>query len=112
MIDTRHQWIDELERLSPIIKAHDLTNTTLKKDAVFIDRASAAPDRMRDADSFNVANSEPHNAIVVDAVAALQAKMPEGSIRGLLGELASKKTYGACAVRPAAPATTKRRRRT
>lgn len=95
MIDTRHQWIAELERLSPIIKAYDLTNTTLKKDAVFVDRARAAPDRMRDADAFNVANSEPHNAIVVDAVATLQAKMPEDAIRALVGELTSKKTYGA-----------------
>lgn len=31
MIDTRSQWISELERLSPIIKAYDLT-LALKKD--------------------------------------------------------------------------------
>jgi hypothetical protein len=95
MIDTRHQWIAELERLSPIIKAYDLTKTTLKKDAVYVDRASNQPDRTRDKDAFNVANSDAHNAIVVAAVAALQGKMPDDAIRSLLGELTSKKTYGA-----------------
>lgn len=95
MIDTRYQWIAELERLSSIIKAYDLTHTTLKKDAVYVDRTLAPADRTRDVDAFNVANSDAHNAIVVDAVAALQAKMPEDAIRALLGELTSKKTYGA-----------------
>lgn len=95
MIDTRHQWIAELERLSPIIKVYDLTHTTLKKDAVFVDRASVTLDRTRDIDAFNIANSDAHNTIVVDAVSALQGRMPEGSIRSLLGELTSKKTYGA-----------------
>jgi hypothetical protein len=95
MIDTRHQWIAELERLSAIIKACDLTKTTSKKDAVYMDRASNPPDRTRDKDAFNVANSDAHNAIVVDAVAALQGKMPDDAIRSLLGELTSKKTYGA-----------------
>jgi hypothetical protein len=95
MIDTRYQWIAELGRLSPIIKAYDLTKTTLKKDTVYVDRASIQPDRTRDKDAFNVANSDAHNAFVVDAVVALQGKMPDDAIRSLLGELTSKKTYGA-----------------
>jgi hypothetical protein len=95
MIDTRHQWIAELERLSPIIKAYDLTNTAANKAAAYVDRTSNPPDRTRDKDAFNVANSAAHNAIVVDAVAALQGKMPDDAIRSLLGELTSKKTYGA-----------------
>jgi hypothetical protein len=94
MIDTRNQWIGELERLSLTIKAYDLTNA-LKKDAVYVDRTSNQPDRHRDKDAFNIANSDAHNAIVVDAVAALQGKMPDSAIRSLLGELTSKKTYGA-----------------
>jgi hypothetical protein len=95
MIDTRHQWIAELERLSPVIKGYDLAKTTLKKDAVYMDRALNQLDRTRDKDAFNVANSDAHNAIVVDAVTALQGKMPDDAIRSLLGELTSKKTYGA-----------------
>jgi hypothetical protein len=95
MIDTRYQWVAELERLSPIIKTYDLTNTTLKKNTVYIDRTSNQSDRTRDKDAFNVANSPAHNAIIVDAVAALQGKMPDDAIRSLLGELTSKKTYGA-----------------
>ncbi len=94
-IDTRHQWIAELERLSPIIKAYDLTRTTLKKDVVYIDRTLNGPDRTRDADAFNVANSEAHNVMIAEAVAALHGKMPDSAIRSLLGELTDKKTYGA-----------------
>jgi hypothetical protein len=96
VIDTRYQWVAELERLSPIIKTCDLTNTTLKKkDTVYFDRTSNQPDRTRDKDAFNVANSPAHNAIIIDAVAALQGKMANDAIRSLLGELTSKKTYGA-----------------
>lgn len=60
-----------------------------------MERVSNQPDCIRDKDAFNVANSSAHNAIVVDAVAALQGKMPDDAIRTLLGELTSKKTYGA-----------------
>jgi hypothetical protein len=95
MIDTRHQWIAELERLSPIIKTYDLTKTTLKEDTVYVDRTSNQRSRARDKDAFNISNSGAHNAIIVDAVAALQGKMPDKAIRTLLGELTSKKTYGA-----------------
>jgi len=94
MIDTRNQWIGELDRLSPIIKAYDLT-TALKKDAVYVDRTSKQSDPYRDKDAFNIANSDAHNAIVVDAVVALQGKLPDPAIRSLLGELTGKKTYGA-----------------
>jgi len=51
MIDTRHQWIGELEQLSPIIRAYDLANTTLKKDTVYVDRTPGQPDRVRDNDA-------------------------------------------------------------
>src|ERR1700724_1460959 len=95
MIDTRHQWIGELEQLSPIIRAYDLANTTLKKDTVYVDRTPGQPDRVRDNDAALFANSPAHNAVVADAVQALQGKMPEEAIRSLLGELTSRNTYGA-----------------
>ena len=94
MIDTRNQWIAQLERLSPIIAAFGLT-AELKKDATYVDRPPGQPAVCRDADAFNIANSLAHNTIVVDAVAILQRKVADPAIRSLLGELTFRKTYGA-----------------
>jgi hypothetical protein len=93
MIDTRNQWISELERLSAIIRAFNL-NATLK-DFTYVDRPTGQPKIFHDADAFNIANSLPHNTIVVDAITALQGRMSDPAIRSLLGELTFRKAYGA-----------------
>ncbi|TAI67085.1 hypothetical protein [Bradyrhizobium sp. Leo170] len=92
MIDTRIQWLKELERLSSIVRGYGLSGT--QKDSIYVTR-QGGQSIFHDSDAFNVANSAPHNAIVVDAVDALQGKMPEPAIRALLGELTYRKTYGA-----------------
>jgi hypothetical protein len=93
MIDTRIEWLTELERISSLVGAYQLSSTL--KDAVYIQRPAGQPVIFHDSDAYNVANSPPHNAIVADAVAALQGRMTEQGIRSLLGELTSRKTYGA-----------------
>jgi hypothetical protein len=93
MIDTRIQWLKELERVSSLVSAYQLSLTL--KDVVYVERPAAQPVIFHDSDAYNVANSAPHNAIVADAVAALQGKMPEPAIQGLLNELTFRKTYGA-----------------
>jgi hypothetical protein len=92
MIDTRMQWLTELERISSIIHSYRLSGTL--KDTVYVDRQGAKPNFL-DSDAYNVANSDPHNLIVKESVDALQGKMPEPAIRALLGELTFRKTYGA-----------------
>jgi hypothetical protein len=90
MVDTRNQWISELERLSAIIRVYNL-NATLK-DITYVDRPTSQPKIFHDADAFNVANSLPHNTIVTDAITVLQGRMPHPAIRSLLGELTFRKT--------------------
>jgi hypothetical protein len=93
MIDTRTQWISELERLSSFIRSYDL-NTPLK-DFLYVERPSGKPSIVHDGDVFSVANSSSHNAIITGAIKALQGRMPETAIRSLIGELTLRKTYGA-----------------
>jgi hypothetical protein len=93
MIDTRIQWLKELERISPLMGAYNLSATL--KDAIYVVRPTGPPPVFHDSDAFNVANSTPHNDIVAEAIKALQGKMAEPAVRGLLGELTSRKTYGA-----------------
>lgn len=92
MIDTRIQWLKELELISNVIHGYGLSGTL--KDAIYVDRTGAKPEFL-DSDAYNVANSDPHNLIVKESVDALQGKMPEPAIRALLGELTFRKTYGA-----------------
>lgn len=92
MIDTRLQWLKELERISNVIHGYGLSGTL--KDVTYVDRTGTKPDFL-DKDAYSVANSEPHNLIVSESVDALQDKMPEPAIRALLGELTFRKTYGA-----------------
>ncbi|KJC60073.1 hypothetical protein UP10_15510 [Bradyrhizobium sp. LTSPM299] len=92
MVDTRVQWLKELERLSSTIHGYGLSGT--QKDVAYVTR-EGGQSVFSDSDAFNVANSPPHNAIVVDAIDVLQGKMAESAIRVLLGELTFRKTYGA-----------------
>jgi hypothetical protein len=93
MADTRKQWLQELERLGPLMAGYNLSATL--KDAVYVDRPAGQKPHFRDADAFNFSSSDAHNRLVVDAVAALQGRMPPRAIRVLLGELTDRKTYGA-----------------
>jgi hypothetical protein len=93
MIDTRTQWISELEHLSSFVRSYNL-NTTLK-DFSYVERPSGKPSVVHDGDAFGVANSPPHNAIIAEAIKALQGRMPDAAIRSLIGELTFRKTYGA-----------------
>jgi hypothetical protein len=81
-IDTRLQWLSELERMSPIIRGYNLGVTWL--DFPYVERPQGQPQIWRDADAFNFANSEVHNQMIADAVQGLQGRMPEEAIRALL----------------------------
>lgn len=93
MVDTRIQWLRELERLSPWMKTYNLSASF--KECVYVDRPSGQPPRFHDEDAYSIANDSAHNAIVVDAIAALQGRLAVSSVSSLVGELTFRKTYGA-----------------
>jgi hypothetical protein len=90
-IETKHQWIDELADLSPLI---DSLNLKKGKNAVYVTRSPGAI-IYYDADAYNLSNSVPHNQIIVDAVNALRGKTTDGVLGNMLGELTFGNTYGA-----------------
>ena len=92
-IDTRSQWLTQLERISPIIRGYNLSATL--SDFTYVGRPAGKPKIWHDVDAFDFANSEAHNQSIADAVQALRRRMPQEAIRALLGELTLRKTYGA-----------------
>ena len=92
MIDTRTDWLKKLEQIRAFFQAYGLSATL--KDAVYVERL-AGQAKFRDADAFNIANSDPHNDMIAEAVRALQNRMPTAAIQNLIGELTFRKTYGA-----------------
>ena len=70
MIDTRRQWLEELEQICPSIAAYNLRTTLL--DFTYIEWPAEQRPIFHDADPYNMANSPPHNQIIAEAINALR----------------------------------------
>ncbi len=88
-IRTRHAWLDMLASKSPSIAKLDLKSKL--SDDIYKESGVAA----RNADAFNLANSEPHNTVLADTLEALtKAGASDPIITRFLKDLTSRNTYG------------------
>lgn len=88
-IRTRHAWIEVLASKSPTIAKLDLKAKL--PDDVYKDVGVAACN----ADAFNLANSDPHNAVIARTLEALTKNGTSAeTITKFLTDLTSRNTYG------------------
>jgi hypothetical protein len=90
-IESKHQWADLLAGLNPIIGTLNLKKGA---DVSYVEIVDAVRD-IRDADAYNLSNSDPHNAMIARVASVLHASLDDVALRHVLGELTSGKAYGA-----------------
>lgn len=92
-IDTRHQWLKEFANRSQFVKSQSLNSSM--DEVIYVERPTGKKPDFKDVDAYNVANSPPHNDVIVETIEGLRGQMTDTAICSLLGELTKRKTYGA-----------------
>jgi hypothetical protein len=88
-IRNRHAWLDELASKSATIAKLDLKSKLT--DEIYKEDGKSA----RNADAFNLANSEPHNAVVANTIEVLSASgATDDTLGKFITDLTSRNTYG------------------
>jgi hypothetical protein len=90
-IESKHQWVDLLAGLNPIIGSLNLKKGA---DVLYVETVDSVP-VFHDSDAYNLSNSDPHNQMIARVATVLHASLGDGPLRHALGELMYRKTYGA-----------------